>query len=257
MALEADPTLSSTGLSYLAEQFLQGYLDKEGQTGDYIQIPLPFDLQKYAALDALVSWMISEKLAPLLKRPQADVIYEGPEMFDINSRVELYLGGSVVADCTSIHIGGRKGTDDVTRKWGATTVKSDKAIVKIDRVHCQSVHPPLSFKKHGPDETSWKKEDVKLEELVGKEILVHTSDLVISLDVEGMENGDGEILQYHICEDDDGMNVEERGKRGNSNEEKEQQEHAEEEEDQFLTFGADEDLPEDDVFVTIHLTNPT
>ncbi len=54
MAAEVQPDIANTKLSTLAKHFLGGFLDKDGQTGNYSEIPLPLNLQKYAALDALV-----------------------------------------------------------------------------------------------------------------------------------------------------------------------------------------------------------
>jgi len=69
---------NNTSLKVLAEYFLCGTLDKDGQMGDYSVAPLPISLHKYAALDALMSRLVFEKVARMLKLPQSNIIYEGP-----------------------------------------------------------------------------------------------------------------------------------------------------------------------------------
>ena len=104
MAAEVQPGIANTKLSTLAEYFLGGFLDKDGQTGDYSENPLPLNLQKYAALDALVHRKLYEILFSKLKRPQSSLVYEEPDGLQIDGKVELYLGGSSVANCKIIYI---------------------------------------------------------------------------------------------------------------------------------------------------------
>ena len=49
------PDLKSHKMEHLAEALLKTTMDKFGQSGDYSQTPLPQDLQKYAAIDGVVS----------------------------------------------------------------------------------------------------------------------------------------------------------------------------------------------------------
>ena len=89
------------------------------------------------------------------------------------------MGGKLVADCTILYIG--CSTDSITEKWGETTVRPGRAKIQIDKVYIPSAHPPYSFVARSIDDNSWRKEDRTLSTLLGREILVETSDLVLHL----------------------------------------------------------------------------
>lgn len=196
LALQADKALKATGLSDLAERFLSGQLNKHGQHGDYSAIPLPVSLQEYAALDALVSRLIYESISSRLLLPQRGVIYEGPETskLDENTEVQLYIGGQSVAKCSIVYVA-QKG---MTRKWGMTTVAKGKVIVCLKEVFHENCHPPVSYKSASADKPSWKKENKTLQDLIGEEILVSASNLVLFVNGGNMKFTDSEFLRREI-----------------------------------------------------------
>ena len=110
---------------------LHSVLDKFGQHGDYSQSPLPPELQKYAALDALVSRVVYEKLIKKLPSPCEGLVYKGPGRSDlqIGFSYEVYLYSKIVGNCTLVSL--PRKSDVTTIKWGASTVKSGNAIIRI------------------------------------------------------------------------------------------------------------------------------
>lgn len=191
LALALFPTLTATGLADLVRFILKANLDKDGQRGDYSKIPLPYKLKLYAALDAYVSRRLYEILASKLPSPYSDIIYKGPDVCSLDQirYAELYLGGKTVAKCSIIYVG-QKGSLE-TRKWGKTTVTPGKVLVRIDEVWHQNVHPPMSYVSNEEGVPSWKKGEVVLQDLLGQEILVNISQLVITVcGVEGTVTGD-------------------------------------------------------------------
>jgi hypothetical protein len=233
LALQLDPALQRTGLSDLSERFLSGSLDKEGQRADYSVNPLPLYLQQYAALDALVSRLIFEKISSQLLLPHKDVIYEGPDTRDLDEsvKVDLYLGGKSVARCSIVYVA-QRGSDE-TRKWGTTSVNTGQVIVRIDEVYHQNVHPPISFKGNTEEMPSWKKENITLDDLVGNDILVRTSNLIIFIDGGGASFIESQHLQRHAFPRDAEEGEMEAGDAENQAQEIEQPE------DPFLTFADD------------------
>eukprot|EP00957_Ditylum_brightwellii_P206561 15349005-Ditylum_brightwellii.AAC.1 len=134
-------------------------------------------------LDAYVSRLLFENLSSKLPSPQRDIVYNGPDTgtLDMNIKVELYLGSKVVAQCTLIHVA-MKG-DITTKKWGAMTVnKPGKCIVKIDEVYHHNAHPPVSFRSNEDGVESWKKEDKLLGDMIGEDIVVNISQLIVTVD---------------------------------------------------------------------------
>ena len=66
MAKQLNPDLSKYKMENLAEYFLKASVDKTGQRGDYDVSPLPWDLQKYAAIDGAVSRKLFEVMSKQL-----------------------------------------------------------------------------------------------------------------------------------------------------------------------------------------------
>ena len=125
MALKECETLEQTSLQHLSEHYLKYTLDKSGQTGDYLQDPLPQHLQKYAAIDGLVSRLICAKIISKLKVPFSNTILEQPTGLKEGDEVELFIGGEVVASVKVLYIA--EVGDGITRKWGTTTINAGKA----------------------------------------------------------------------------------------------------------------------------------
>jgi len=85
------------------------------------------DLQEYTALNVVVSRLVFEKVAKVLKQPQSNVAYEGPKGVDKNNKVKLFLGRRLVADCLISYVG--CAGDNITEKWGEMKVQPEKAKV--------------------------------------------------------------------------------------------------------------------------------
>ena len=186
IAEQLKPSMAHYGLANLAEEFMRGSMDKHGQRGDYSQIPLPDHLQRYAAIDGRVSLRLFEILSSRLKSCQTEPMLEPPKDLNEGQIADLHASGERAARVRVTYIGGVDSRE--TKKWGTKTVKNGTATVQLLEVYVQSISPPFSFKAHANDlnDISWKRNEKTLQDLflAKKEILVHTSSLVISVTEE-------------------------------------------------------------------------
>lgn len=196
LALKQCPDIPCTSLQYLSEHYLHCTLDKHGQCADYSQNPLPLNLQKYAAIDGLVSGMIhSEICSKLYCGYHASAITESDGLKE-GSEVDLFLCGSIVAQAKVLYIGKRN--CEVTEKWGKTTIVPGKAKVELLHVNIPNIHPPLSFKhESGVKELSWDRKNITLGDIIETinppVIVVNTVSLVMPVDNDTNKKDESEI----------------------------------------------------------------
>ena len=181
MAKQLNPDLSKYKMENLAEYFLKASVDKTGQRGDYDVSPLPWDLQKYAAIDGAVSRKLFEVMSKQLRSHQIETVVDEPLGLSNGDIATLYISGENVARVSIVQVG----KCDMTVKWGSAVVKPGKAIISLDEVYFPSVRPPISYKKNvnNAEDEDWNRSNVNLQDLSqhNKTILVHTSSLVVTL----------------------------------------------------------------------------
>ena len=171
-------------MQYLSEHYLKCSVDKHGQCADYSIQPLPLELQKYAAIDGLISRLIHSIICSRLKLPYHYNTNEAPDGLKKGDIVELFLCGKVVALVEIVYI--KDKGDGITTKWGKMTVNAGKALVKLVEIIYPSILPPFSFKAvNGSSDSDWNRKDMSLgdiEQSNSKEIVVNTSSLIMPID---------------------------------------------------------------------------
>ena len=183
------------------------------------------------------------KVARILKLPQSNIIYEGPRGIDKDNTVELFLGGRLVAECTISYVG--CAGDGNTIKWGEMTVRPGKATVTVDKVHVPTACPPHSFKARSSEEQSWKKQERTLADLIGNEILVNTSDLVIRPNLDVASSNTENAEECSLLQKSDPPSESDDESSGDGSEKDAESSEIETEDDPFLIFL--EDLLEEKV----------
>jgi hypothetical protein len=116
-----DEMTTGYSLAGLCAQYLQVGVDKHGQNGDYSLDPLPDELFEYAALDAYLSRILYECLAPRLAAcapPQEGSLCIG------KSAMYKYRGRY----CAEVEILFVGATNGEKRKWGTTTIGRAKTL---------------------------------------------------------------------------------------------------------------------------------
>ena len=186
LALSHDSSLERTTLVYLCERYLNLTIDKFGQTADYSVSPLPPELAKYAALDALISRLVAEVI---LKQSSLGannmIIPPDGNNLEVNTMVKLFRYSRAV--CRGrIEFVGKRGQ---TQKWGELTVGEGKVLLCITEVMLDGAKPPfMYFKKAylGEPEIKWNPETTTLKSIVNGTdppvIAVHTSSIVVRLE---------------------------------------------------------------------------
>jgi len=130
-----------TSLEALCQNYLGLNLDKYGQDADYSQIPLPTALIEYAALDALVSLKLAQKLLLLTRKAsQENGVMISTDGLSKGDKVEYFCQGKVVATAEVIFVGG----DGEMKKWGTVVIGSKRALIQLQQMHHPSVKPPFS-----------------------------------------------------------------------------------------------------------------
>ena len=197
-----DPSLSNYGMAKLAETFMSVSVDKFGQNGDYAENPLAEDLQLYAALDGRLSLRLFHILSS--KASIIEPIREAPKNLQEGKIAELLTSGNKgaqsIARVEIKFIAGFKVGD--VRKWGDARVTKGRAVVKICTVYVENSRPPFSFRPLLPsNQQKWKRSERTLLDLLGEEIMVNTSSLVLSLDDDAEMESDGEVgdAMLRIC----------------------------------------------------------
>lgn len=237
------PNLKSYKMEHLAEALLKSTMNKFGQSGDYSQNPLPMDLQKYAAIDGVVSRYLCEIMLSKLNSTTAVIepLLEAPIGLTIGATVDLFLRGETVAKVTVTDLPEK----NATTKWGSAVVTCSQAIVKVEEVYVQNIHPPFSYRaaRNIEGDTNWKKKSMTLQDIYeeGKSMLVNTSSLVVeavttsqqttSKSAESFVASEGTLEQYS-SEEDEAMPEEQDNELS--------QEHLQDEIDPFLIFEGDD-----------------
>jgi 3'-5' exonuclease len=135
-----------TGLAALTRHYLAKNVDKSGQShmNNYPATPLPSHLARYAALDALLSLLLVEKILPLVCNTVAgQAIVESPESLAAGTCADLHIGGRLVAKVKIQFVGATQGE---SRMWGKALVGKGKALVAIRKVIAGNAKPPFLFK---------------------------------------------------------------------------------------------------------------
>eukprot|EP00978_Attheya_sp_CCMP212_P001889 scaffold3902_cov53-Attheya_sp.AAC.8 len=129
-ARKLDPALSKTKLSFLSETFLHVAVDKSGQNANWNQNPLPPDLIRYAAIDAILHRLLYVELTRLMQEKgivDGRGFIEPPQGLHEGSVVEYLLFRKTRAVATIVFVGG----GGQTRRWGAVTVGSGKTLIRL------------------------------------------------------------------------------------------------------------------------------
>ena len=165
-ALYNDPNIRATSLENLASTYLGLNLNKVHRNEDFSINPLPITLQKYAALDALVSRKIGELLQSKITMDSSNL---RPAMIEIekDDTASYLIGRRVAASGTITFVGGNR----YQRKHGNVTVGSNKVLFKIETVTIKSAKPPIKCSLFPSDYTL---EDI-LHNLNPPEITLHAS----------------------------------------------------------------------------------
>ena len=165
-ALYNDPNIGATSLENLASTYLGLNLNKVHRNEDFSIDPLPITLQKYAALDALVSRKIGELLQSKITMDSSNL---RPAMIEIekDDTASYLIGRRVAATGTITFVGG----NGYQTKHGNVTVGSNKVLFKIETVTIKSAKPPIKCSLFPSDYTL---EDI-LHNLNPPEITLHAS----------------------------------------------------------------------------------
>lgn len=181
---------AGTSMAALCRRYLWMNVDKSGQNADYSQDPLPTDLAKYGALDALLSRKLAETLSDLVAvKGPTDCVFDVPNHtdMDVGATVDIYIGGKHAATATVIYVGGINGE---SKKFNSLLVSKGKAIVCLKKVFVQGARPPFRNYK-----ATWPK-TVTLGWIFfhdsDREIYVGTSNLAVPL----QERSHSTIPQY-------------------------------------------------------------
>ena len=180
-----------TGLQALAAKYLGIHVNKSPRLEDFSAEKLPAHLIQYAALDAVVSRLIGEKLFEQHTekgKSQLGVVQEGPKsaQLTVGSTVELYQSGKVVA-CGILHFVGATGR--IQERWGKLTVGAQKALIDIHTVVVPNAKPPFHYEDPQDELLSWEKGKTTLQAIYDQSlernkpcrIAVATQNLVIPI----------------------------------------------------------------------------
>jgi hypothetical protein len=199
LALQADPSVTKTGLADLAEKYLGVHVDKSKRTDDWSINPLVWGMVVYAAVDALVSRLLTRILFRRATR-QDDSIVVPPEYLQVGKEVTISSYSKQVAKGVITMIGGERG---VATKWGTKLIGKGIALIKLDEVMVPGTRPPFDFKHASDPALSWSRKNVSFGDLIKSGanaiVAVRTSSLSVVIPVlesdeeEGKINFEGEI----------------------------------------------------------------
>jgi hypothetical protein len=143
LAAAHDKNQDGTSLSALCRRYLKKNVDKSGQNADYSQEPLPPELIKYGALDALLSRRLAETIAELVAaKGPAESVVDAPNSNTLaeGTQVNVLIGGKCAAAGKIVYVGGVNGE---SRMFGKLLVSNQKAIVRLTEVHVRGLKPPF------------------------------------------------------------------------------------------------------------------
>ena len=130
-----NPDVTGTSLENLALSYLGLSINKTHRDEDFSVFPLPIHLQRYAALDSLVSRRLGELLYQKKIENANDIV--SPTSLQIQEKVAYMIGQRIAAIRTLDFIGGNR----YQRRYGNTTVGSNKVLFKISKVKLPSTKP--------------------------------------------------------------------------------------------------------------------
>jgi hypothetical protein len=133
--------------------------DKEiGQDFNYYAIPLPRNIQHYAAVDVLMTRLVTEKLLTLTSDTDFTV-HGAPDDLRIGSVVQIWRGaGRRFVMKGTVKFIGAEGRTAESRYWGVKCVGKGRAVVKIDEVLIANVKPPFYYVSASDPSDSWDKD---------------------------------------------------------------------------------------------------
>jgi hypothetical protein len=140
-----DSEINDTLLCALSQKYLKLHIqDKEtGQVFSYYAIPLPQNIQHYAAVDVLMKHLVIEKLLTLTSNTDFTV-YGAPDDLWMGSAVQIWPGtGHHFVIKGTVKFIGAEGRTAESRYWGDKCVGKGRAVVKFDEVLIANVK--LSF----------------------------------------------------------------------------------------------------------------
>ena len=134
-ALHDDPDMNGTSLENLASNYLGLSLNKSHRDEDFSAHPLPIHLQRYSALDALVS----RKLGEVIKLKHQNVNNDIPETLhlEVGDNVNYIIGSKVSASGTLTFVSG----NGLQTRYGGTTVGANKALFQIEHIKIPNSKP--------------------------------------------------------------------------------------------------------------------
>ena len=134
-ALHDDPDMNGISLENLASNYLGLSLNKSHRDDDFSAHPLPIHLQRYSALDALVS----RKLGEVLKLKHQNVTNDIPATLhlEVGDNMNYIIGSKVSASETLAFVGG----NGLQTRYGGTTVGANKALFQIEQIKMPNSKP--------------------------------------------------------------------------------------------------------------------
>jgi hypothetical protein len=154
LALEVDPSMAKTGFADLTLKLFKVCLDKGPRTMDWSICPLPLTMQKYAALDGLVSRLLGRLLMRMARQIPLNV-----DSKQVGHTVEIHIARKVVAKGKLLLVGGQHG---IAQRWGTMTIGKGKALTRVSNVLVPGQRPPFDYVHESNDSRSWKKNEVTL-----------------------------------------------------------------------------------------------
>ena len=202
MAKTLNTALKSYGMQFLVREFLKAEINKDGQNGDYSQVPLPDDLKKYTAIDVAVSRVLYQTFRKLLSNLDVEVVLDPPPNIEEQDSYDLVLGGEGVAKVKIVFLASRNAKDGLVLKWGSKKVEADCAIVEVQQVIFPNVHPPYTYtaQKNDRNDASWDKKNMTIQKLFDDQVQfkVKTSSLLKDVLLDKTLEEDGPIMEDQI-----------------------------------------------------------
>jgi len=121
LALKHSPNQEDgVSLKSLCKKYLNVDVDKSHRLENWCENPLPKEMIKYAAIDALLSKKLADALLALTQEGSDDPI-------QVDSSVDVVVRGRVIARGVVTFLGG----GGLQKKWGGITIGTKKAIIKL------------------------------------------------------------------------------------------------------------------------------
>jgi len=160
LAKRCNPAINDISLCALARKYLKLHIpDKDiGQDFNYYITPLPKNIQHYAAVDVLMTRLVTERLLTLTSDTDF-TIHEAPNDLRIDSTVHVWRGAGrrFVMKGTVKFIGAERRTVE-SQYWGDKCVGKGRAIIKVDEVLIANIKPPFLFVSKSSPSESWDKD---------------------------------------------------------------------------------------------------